>query len=480
MIEALLAGSLLALVVFILSGILIFGQESSRIAGDSQRATALAEEGLEVARNMSEASFSNLTTGPHGLSISGGKWQFLGTEDHPEIFTRSLTVSDLDANTKLVTSNVSWPASPQRTGSISLSSHFTNWRRVGSVAMGNWASTTVEAGYNATLNGRAVRVSGDYAYVGLVSGANNFKVFDISNPASPSLVGQTTVAGNINDMEVSGNYVYVASADNTNEMRIVDIATKTAPTLRGSYQATGNGDGLSIDVIGTTVYLGRAAAGGAGQNEFYIIDAASSTNPTLLGSLNLADSVFDVQVSSDSYAYLATSGNTTELRVLNVFSPATISSVGTFNIVGSNTSRDAWSIAIFDSNADSIEDRAIVARTGEGRIWPFDVSTPGSPSLIISPNGYTVSGIGTANINYLELFNSNKYLALATNAATAEVVILDITTLATPAVLSTTNIAGASNFAAEGLAYAAGIDRLLTVGTRFAPNNYSLAIIKPN
>jgi len=52
--------------------------------------------------------------------------------------------------------------------------------------------------------------------------------------------------------------------------------------------------------------------------------------------------------------------------------------------------------------------------------------------------------------------------------------------LAFPTVLSTTNIAGASNFAAEGLAYAAGVDRLLTVGTRIATNNYSLVIIKPN
>ena len=480
MIEALLAGSLLALVVFILSGILIFGQESSRIAGDSQRATALAEEGLEAVHSMSEASFSSLTAGPHGLAVSGGKWQFLGTQDYPEIFTRSLIISDLDANTKAVTSTVSWAASSQRNGSISLTSRFTNWRRIGSPVMGNWASTTVAAGYNATLNGRVVRVSGNYAYVGLVSGANNFKVFDISSPATPSLVGQTTVAGNINDMEVSGNYVYVASTDNTNEMRIVDVTTKTAPTLRGSYQAAGYGDGLSVDVIGTTVYLGRAPSAILGQNEFYIIDAASSTAPALLGSLNLIDSVFDIQVSSDSYAYLATSGNTSELNILNVSNPAVISSVGTFNIVGSNTGRDAWSVAIFDSNTDGIEDRAIVARTAEGRLWPFNVSNPASPSLIISPNGYTVPGIGAANITYLELFNSNKYLALATNAATAEVVIVDITTLVAPTVLSTTNIAGASNFAAEGLAYAAGVDRLLTVGTRIATNNYSLVIIKPN
>jgi hypothetical protein len=194
----------------------------------------------------------------------------------------------------------------------------------------------------------------------------------------------------------------------------------------------------------------------------------------------LASNVNDIQVSSDLYAYLATSDNAAEFTVVDVWFPSSMYTVDTINIVGSNTGLDALAIVIFDSDANGIEDKAILARTGEGRVWPIDVSSPSASTLILA-SGYTVPGIGTAAINYLELFNANKYLALATAAATAEVVILNIETLATPSVLSTTNIAGTNNFTARGLAYAAGVDRLLAVGSRIAANaNYILEIIKPN
>lgn len=479
MIEALLAGSLLALLVFTLASVLIFGQESSRISGDRQRAAALAEEGLEVARNMSESSFSSLSAGSHGLAISGNKWIFSGTQDASEIFTRTLIVSDVDSYTKAVTSTVSWVASPQRTGSISLTGRFTNWRRA---ATSNWASTTVEAAYSPsnTTNGVRVRVDGDYAYVALSSGTNNFLVINIANPASPSLVGQTTVTGTITDMEVSGNYVYLSTTNDTGELTIVNVTTKTAPAVVGYYNAYSTNNGLSVDVIGTTVYLGRVYSTAKNAGEFYIINASNPSAPVFLGGADLSYSIYDVQVSSDWYAYLVTDSNSSEFWIIDVISPSSMILADTVDIVGSNTALNASAIAIFDSNANGIEDMAVVARAGEGRIWMINASSPTNSTLVLA-NGYTVTPVGTANINHLDVFNANKYLALATSAATAEEVIVDITTPASPTLLSSTNIAGSSNFAAMGLAYAAGVDRLLLVGTRLSANaNYVLEIIKPN
>ncbi len=493
LIEALLAGSLLALVVFTLSSVMIFGQESSRISGDRQRATSLAEEGLEAVRNMSEASFSSLTTGPHGLVISSNKWQFSGTQDNPEIFARTINIADINAYTKSVTSTVTWAASPQRTGSVSLNSRFTNWRRAG---VSNWASTTVESGYGTTTdntqNGVVVKVDGNYAYVALLSGTNNFLIFDISVPATPVLVGKTTVvgAGSVSDIEVLGNYVYIASTSDTAEMSVINVTNKSAPVaaVAASFDAPGTNNGLSIDVLGTKAYLGRAYSATTGQGELYVIDIsnpdvipASTVNPTW--SYNFASSVAvnDIEVSSDLYAYLATNSDTAELTVLDVLFPGSITSKSTYNITGTTTGLDALAIKIFDSDSDNIEDRAIIARTTEGRIWPMNISSPGTPTSILGATGFTVTGVGAVAINELDLFNSNKYLALATSAATAEVAIVDITTLATPAVLGITNIIGATNFAAKGVAYAAGVDRLLTVGVRPAVSPYYvLEIIKPN
>lgn len=481
MIEALLAGSLLALVIFTLASVLIFGQESSRIAGDSQRATALAEEGLEAMRNMSEAAFSSLSSGPHGLVVSGGKWQFSGTEDYTEIFTRSLTVSDLNSYTKAVTSTVRWSASAQRSGAISLASRFTNWRRTG---VSNWASTTVEAAYATTTNtssGRRVLVDGNYAYVGLVSGTNNFIIFDISNPAVPVPVGRTSVTANINDMVISGNYVYIASSGNSNELVGVNVTNKTAPAVvaGAGYNAAGNGDGLSVDAVGNRLYLGRGYSNTAGQGEFYIFDIS---NPAVVGTplntasgFNLTAAVNDIEVSSNGFAYLATAVSTAELTVLNVSNSASPSQAGVRDITGS---RIGSAITIFDSNADGIEDVVILALTTTGIIWPINVSTPSSPTLILA-SGYAVPGVGSVAINDLELFNSNKYLVSATAQSTAEVVIIDITTLATPTVLSTVNFSGATLVTGYSVAYADGVDRLL-VSTLRTGSNYILQIIKPN
>lgn len=485
LIEALLAGSLLAVVIFTLSSVMIFGQESSRIAGDRQRATSLAEEGLEAVRNMSESSFSSLTTGPHGLAISSNRWQFSGTQDNPEIFTRTISIADINSYTKSVTSTVTWAASPQRTGTISLNSRFTNWRRVG---VSNWASTTIEAGYTATntANGDSVRVDGNYAYVGLLSGTNNFLIIDISSPASPTLVGQTSVTGVITDMEVSGNYVYISSTADAAELTVVNVSNKNAPVVSDTYDIFGTNDGLSVDVLGTTVYLGCVYNITASWGEFYVFNASDPANILLIQGYDFAYSIYDIQVSSDYKAYLATNGNTAEFVVINVQAPSSASVLSSLNIVGSSTNLDALAIAIFDSDADGVEDKAIVARASEGRIWPINVSTPSSPALVTGlANGYTVTGVGAMSINDIQIFNSNNYLAIATAAATAEVVVIDITTLSTPSILSTINVVTATNaafsFTARGLVYAAGVDRLLAVGTRITTTPFNvLKIIKPN
>jgi len=493
MIEALLAGSLLAMIIFMLSSVLIFGQESSRIAGDRQRASALAEEGLEAVRNMSEASFASLSTGSHGLAISGGKWQFSGTQDNPEIFTRVITITDVDANTKMATSTVTWSATPGRAGSISVATHFTNWRRVAS-GIGNWASTTIESYASSTLNtsgGDSVRIDGNYAYVGLRGTAvKNFLVFDITTPTVPVLVGSTSVTGAINDMEISGNYVYIASSAGAAEMQIIDVTTKTNPRrptggTTGIYNAAGNNAGLSVDVVGTTVYLGKNYSATAGYPEIVIINASNPASPVISGVAgDLSGAVYDIQVSSDYYAYLATNVPTAELEVIDVLFPSSMYLAGWLDIVGTTTSLAAYGVAIFDSNSDNIEDKVVMARAGEGKVWPIDCPTPASCSFILA-NGFQIPSVGTSNINDIRLFNANKYLALATAAATAEVVVVDITTLSAPAVLSSTNIVGPGNvavsFLARGIDYSVLKDRLLAVGSRVAANNYMiLEIIKPN
>lgn len=129
LVEILLAVSIFGLLVTALVGGLIYGQESTALAGERARAVLLAEEGLEAVRNIRDAGFTNLTDGPHGLAIAANTWTLSGTSDTTDIFTRSLVISSVDATRKLITSTVSWPQNPQRTGSVVLTTYLTYWTK---------------------------------------------------------------------------------------------------------------------------------------------------------------------------------------------------------------------------------------------------------------------------------------------------------------------------------------------------------------
>lgn len=129
LVEVLLAVSVFGLLVTALVGGLIFGQQSTAIAGARSRATLLAEEGLEAARNIRDAGFANLPTGTYGLAASGNQWSFIPTSDTTDIFTRSLAVSVVDADRMQIVSTVTWPQNPQRAGTVVLTTYLTNWSK---------------------------------------------------------------------------------------------------------------------------------------------------------------------------------------------------------------------------------------------------------------------------------------------------------------------------------------------------------------
>lgn len=128
-IEALLASSILILIVTAFMGAFIYGSESTALAGQRARATFLAEEGLEASRNIRDAAFSNLVNGANGLVISGNQWTFSGTSDITNgFYTRQITISSIDSNRKQIISTVTWQQNNQRTGSVTLTTYLTNWK----------------------------------------------------------------------------------------------------------------------------------------------------------------------------------------------------------------------------------------------------------------------------------------------------------------------------------------------------------------
>ncbi len=134
LVEIILATSIFALLITTLVGAFLYGQESTALAGQRSRATFLAEEGLEAVRNIRDegdvGEFGDLTAGTHGLAISSDEWTFSGSSDTTGIFTRDIEIVDVDSFTKNIISTVTWQQNQQRTGSVELTSRFTDWMRI--------------------------------------------------------------------------------------------------------------------------------------------------------------------------------------------------------------------------------------------------------------------------------------------------------------------------------------------------------------
>ncbi len=122
-------------------------------------------------------------------------------------------------------------------------------------------SSVPVSGGNAT--GVFVKLDDDtrtYAYV--AAGSGGLKVIDVSDPASPTLIGEIsgTEVSDARKVDVKGNFAFIADGDNG--LKIVDIADKSAPFLTGVYYV-GDSDDLDdipgcaydLNIVGTLAYV---------------------------------------------------------------------------------------------------------------------------------------------------------------------------------------------------------------------------------
>ncbi|MCX6793147.1 MAG: prepilin-type N-terminal cleavage/methylation domain-containing protein [Candidatus Falkowbacteria bacterium] len=231
-VEILLAVAIFALLVTAFSGVYLYGQEASAMAGGRTRADLLAQEGLEAVQNMRDSAFANLTDGTYGLAISGGKWILSGTQDVLDNFTRSVTISTVDANRKNVVSTVNWQQNTQRAGSVSLVTRLTNW--IATVASsvsgaliiyGDGTNIPKYRTYDSATNVFSAETS---ALTNSV--APNF-IIRTSPNKSEAIAGFYTAAGVLNVMCYNGStwsQEWTATVGGTGAGRRFDIAYETA------------------------------------------------------------------------------------------------------------------------------------------------------------------------------------------------------------------------------------------------------------
>lgn len=132
LVEILVSMSVFLVFALATTGALAAISKNARHMSNSERATALAEEAVEVARNLrdSNSDFAALPDGTHGLSVSGNEWSLSGSSDTQDIFTRAVVVSTVSEHQKKVDVTVSWTDQISPSNSVSVGTYLTNWRRI--------------------------------------------------------------------------------------------------------------------------------------------------------------------------------------------------------------------------------------------------------------------------------------------------------------------------------------------------------------
>lgn len=379
--EVLLGIAIFALFVSAVGYVLLYGQESTIMSGDRIRAVQFTERSLEGARSMRGASFASITAGQHGLWVNGTtkQWAFTGSEVIMSGgYITSLTVMSVAPDWVRLSALTKWKHGYNRSGAVLITSELTDWRTTRNI--GNWSSITLDGSYTDGGTPQFIDIaiySGSYVFVGARSTAGIY-VFNTVDTTSPTRINSSFSLGyGVHDMVILDSFLIVATDDSSAEIKVYDIsspATFSAANLVASMNVQGSTRVRSLAVSGDMLYAGTTASTGIGDDEFYTYRVATNGTLTLLDTINDDTSGIQMIAISGTAAYLASSMDTSELRVVNVESGSSIISLDGYNL--SDRTLDGMSVAVSGTSALI----GTMRGTSIDELVLFDLESGGVPS----------------------------------------------------------------------------------------------------
>lgn len=200
-----------------------------------------------------------------------------------------------------------------------------------------------------------IKVIGDYAYIaeGLGEGQGaGFKILDISNPISTTLLGlyKTKYA---TDLALNGQDTYVVNAGKT-ASSIIDVSTTSSPSLLGNFYTQST---QSIKIKDNFAYVLDYTEG------LKVFNISDTSLPDLNASLEIEGSRgIDL---CDNYAYIVASS---KLNIVDISNTESLSLQGDINITS------AYEVAVSGNYAYVVADN--------NGLNIVDISNPSSPTLV--------------------------------------------------------------------------------------------------
>ncbi|MCI0399675.1 MAG: hypothetical protein L0332_10910 [Chloroflexi bacterium] len=197
------------------------------------------------------------------------------------------------------------------------------------------AAPTIAVNYGSPWYLQDLAVSGTYAYA--AAGPDGLRILDVSDAFDPAEVGSYTTPGSIREVVVQGNYAYLGEVDETpgsngGALRIIDISDPLSPTQAGLYEPGGLIGVWQLAVEGDYAYLLTGGDGGVYNSIFYVVDVSDPTNPVEIGLRPSIDYYHSADLAvSGSYAYLLRYQG---IAVLDVSVPMTPTEIGFYEQYG--------------------------------------------------------------------------------------------------------------------------------------------------
>lgn len=322
LLEAIVSIGIFALFLAGIGVSLVLGERSTIAGGDRVRAGFVAEQVLEAARQMRNTSFASLTAGTYGMRLVGSTWTLTGSSVLSVDGYRShIAIIDRATDWKEAAATVSWNFGQTRSGSLTLRTYVTNWRKP--YTIGNWASPSLQSttSQGGSPSFQKVVVSGNYAYVSAAA-ANGLYVYDVSNLSAPVRVSSSlNIGSGVYGLAISGTGLLLATDSPTQEVQLYNIASPTTlstANLVATYNLPGSGKARAVAMYGSTAYVG--ALEDPGNREFYALAISATGSLSFLDALSTTGSVLDISLS-DGYAYIANARNAGEFLVVDIFDP---------------------------------------------------------------------------------------------------------------------------------------------------------------
>lgn len=160
----------------------------------------------------------------------------------------------------------------------------------------------------------AVTLKGDLAFLGREDGgAPEVYVYDVSVPATPSLLATFESSDEVNDFTSSVDYVFAGTADGAKEILVFDVRDPLVPSLLTTYNLSVGNEVESVAYNDPGVLFA-----GHENGTFTPVDVSDPLVPVEYPTTSVGGSVKDMVCTSQQLVFIGTTNSNKEFMVLDI------------------------------------------------------------------------------------------------------------------------------------------------------------------